>query len=297
MAVPIVAARDRALVREGVEQAAAGVDQRDAVGRAVLGIGLDDEVRARGERAAERAPQVLVAGAAVDEHQRDARQVGRTVSGVVDLDEPAAVGADLVVVDFVEHELGPGRRGRRRPVLRLAGQHDRAVDLRLDRDRRRACRRSSCSRSRRGPRSSRSSRLPDPGGPCRPARTGRPRLSARAWLACRARRPGRAGGTGLALRAGRPAGPCTFQLNACSERLHALPAEGISRMPDLCRHALITPSSSAAASSPAVAPPTVSASATTPSATARSVNLRIRLVIVPPRDLGGTVIAGAAAHD
>jgi hypothetical protein len=88
----------------------------------------------------------------------------------------------------------------------------------------------------------------------------------------------------------------TFQLSACSERLQVFPADGISRTPDLCRQALIT-SSAAAASSPALAPPTVSESAATPSARARSVDLRIRAVIVPPRGLlGGVVIAAAAAR-
>ena len=221
---------DRAFVRERVEERPVGVDQRHAVGSAVLRVDLDDQVRTRGEGAGERPAQVLVPGAAVDEHERDAREVGRGVAGVVDLDEAAGVGADLVVVDLVDHELGgPGRRRRWRASV-LARQHDRAVDLRLDGDRalRRRARRAGDPVQRLDRRD-------------RSARTGRP---------CRSRRPGRACRPGLAARPGvalapagpgapslpsvpagpaGPAGPCTFQLSACSERLHGFPAEGIEQ--------------------------------------------------------------------
>ena len=66
-----------------------------------------------------------------------------------------------------------------------------------------------------------------PGSPFAPAGPGAPSLPS-------ALRIGPAG----------PAGPFTFQLSACSDRLHVFPADGISSTPDLCRHALITPSSS-----------------------------------------------------
>src|SRR5215210_6150303 len=104
---------------------------------------------------------------------------------------------------------------------------------------------------------------PGPGGPAGPAGPGGPAGPVSPFAPSFPGAPSLPGG---------PAGPWTFQLSACSDRLHAFPADGISRTPDLWRQALTTPSSTAAAtSSAAVAPPTVSASSPTPSVTARSV--------------------------
>ena len=232
--MPIVRRLDRAFVGERVEQRAAPAPmQRDAVRRPVLGIDLDDEVRAGRERAGERPAQVLGAGAAVDEDERHAAQVGRARAGVVDLDEAAAVGADLVVVDLVDHELGPRAEAAVRPPPRTSGRSRRRSPSRPRPCP--ACRRSSCTRSRPEPRSRRSSRH-------RPG-------AGRADRTCRADRAARPRGPASPCAPAGPAGPCTFQLSACSERLHTLPAEGTSSRPDLCRQALISPSSTATTAS------------------------------------------------
>ena len=107
---------DRAFVRERVDHAlVARVVERDPVGRAVLSIDPDDPVGARGERAAQRPAQVLAPVGAVDEDQREPLEVGRAEPGVVQLDESAGVGTDLVVVDLVQDE--DRQRLRRRRVL------------------------------------------------------------------------------------------------------------------------------------------------------------------------------------
>ena len=106
--------RDPALVGERVEQGAVvGIDQRQPVGSAVLGIGGDDQVRARVERAGERSRSGISRVGAVDEDERDPGEVDRGRAGVIQLHEAVAVGPDLVVVDLVQDE-ARRRRWRRR---------------------------------------------------------------------------------------------------------------------------------------------------------------------------------------
>ena len=69
---------DLALVAERIEQGLpARVHEGEPVGRAVLGIDVDEELRSGRQRAGERLAAVLGAVAAVDEHERDPVERGR----------------------------------------------------------------------------------------------------------------------------------------------------------------------------------------------------------------------------
>ncbi len=125
--------RDRPLVGERVdERQAAHVDERDPVGGAVLnlilragkadhlrsrvrhdrGIG-DDEVGAGIETVlVERRARVLRPVEAVDEDDGLVVEVNRRRRPVEDLDELQRVGANIVVVDLVDHQV-VGRCGAR----------------------------------------------------------------------------------------------------------------------------------------------------------------------------------------
>ena len=122
-------ALDRPFVGEGVDHSPeCRVVERDPVGGAVLGIDRDDEVRTGSERAAQGLAQVLAAVGAVDEDERQPIELGRAEPGVVELDEPARVGSDLVVVDLVQNHVRRRLRGRRRK----AGEGDDAAGFGSD---------------------------------------------------------------------------------------------------------------------------------------------------------------------
>ena len=142
---------------------------------------------------------------------------------VRDLDEPAGVGADLVVVDLVDDEpAAGGRRGEAAAVLRDAAQLDQV--RRASRRRRPSppLRRGACTRSRRAQRARPSPRGPEgqpdpvalqlrrdrpgPSAPCHP----RPGASRSLVL------------QGLAPGRGRPGGPCSPCRAALVPRHHAL---------------------------------------------------------------------------
>ncbi len=99
--------RDRTLVAQRIEKRrAAGVDERQAVGSAVLRIDIDDQLRSGRKGAGQRLACVLGAVATVDEHERDPVERRSGLTRVRDLHEAAGVGTDLVVVDLVDHQLG-----------------------------------------------------------------------------------------------------------------------------------------------------------------------------------------------
>jgi hypothetical protein len=75
--------------------------------------------------------------AAVDGDEIDVGEVRSRVAGVVDLDEALGVGADLVVIDLVDHQLRLPRRRRRRWRRRrlvLGNARERDVAVLGDRD-------------------------------------------------------------------------------------------------------------------------------------------------------------------
>ena len=154
--------------------------------------------------------------AAVDEDERNVRQVGRGVAGVVDLDEAAAVGADLVIVDLVDDQLRRTGRRRRWRASVLAREDDRAVDLGLDGDGALGRRARRAGDPVQGlDRSDRPARTRRPCRPRGPGRAYRPGLAARPGVTLGA---GRSGSPVLAVRARRPGRPGRA-LNVPAQRL------------------------------------------------------------------------------